>query len=228
MKKGVSLSRYARIGGFLYLLIIVLGTIGQIAIRGSIITMDAESTYQNLMTSESLWRLGIIGDVMMHALDIPLMVILFMLFRIVNKYIALLGMLFNVIQTAVLVANKMLLIIPTILINNPEYTESFSASQIQALVYLLVDMHDYGFGLGLIFFGFACLTYGYLVYKSDHFPRILGVLVVLAGLCYLINSFVLILAPEYSGDVFYVLLFSFIGELSFALWLLIKGIRIVK
>ncbi len=223
-----SLSKYARIGGVLYLLIIVLGALGQIVIRGSVITMNAATTYQNLVASNTLWRIGIIGDIMMHILDIPLMIILFLLLKNVNKYLALLGVLFNVIQTAVLVVNKMSLIVATVLINNPSYTKAFDADQIHAQVYLLTDVHDYGFGLGLIFFGFACLTYGYLIFKSNYFPNVLGVLMGNAGLCYLINSLVLILAPQYSEDVFLVLLFSLIGELSFSLWLLVKGVKTTK
>lgn len=223
--KDLTLTHYARIAGLFYLLIIALGAIGQIGIRGSIVTMDALSTYQNLVTSESLWRIGIIGDLLMQVLDIPVMVILYMLLRSVNKYLALLGVLFNLVQTAVLVANKIVLIIPTLLMGNPEYTNAFDASQIKAQVYLLTDIHDFGFGFGLVFFGFACLTYGYLIYRSDYFPNLLGVMVAIAGLCYLINSVVLILAPQYSGDVMLVLVFSLLGESSFALWLLIKGLK---
>lgn len=224
----MSLSRYARIGGFLYLVIIILGAFGEIVIRGSVITMDAASTYQNLLVLDTLWRMGIAGDLVMHVLDVPLMIILFILFKSVDKYLALLGVLFNVIQTAVLVANKMTLIIPSILVNNPEYAKVFSENQIHAQTYLLTDIHDYGFGLGLVFFGFACLTYGYLIFKSDLFPDILGILVAIAGLSYLINSVTLIVAPQYSEEVFFVLFFSLIGELSFALWLLIKGVEMVK
>lgn len=223
--KDLNLTHYARIAGLFYLLIIALGATGQIGIRGSIVTMDALSTYQNLVASESLWRIGIIGDLLMQVLDIPVMVILYMLLRSVNKYLALLGVLFNIVQTAVLVANKIVLIIPTLLIGNPEYANAFDASQIKAQVYLLTDIHDFGFGFGLVFFGFACLTYGYLIYRSDYFPNLLGLLVAIAGLCYLINSVALILAPQYSGDVMLALVFSLLGELSFALWLLIKGVK---
>lgn len=228
IKEEVALSKCARIGGALYLMIILLGAFGQIVIRGSVVTTDAASTYQNLITSDTLWRIGVMGDLIMHALDIPLMIILFMLLKSVSKNLALLGVLFNIIQTAVLVMNKMTLIVPMLLVNSPTYTHTFDAAQIGALVYLFTDIHDFGFGLGLIFFGFACLTYGYLIFKSNYFPNILGILVGNAGLCYLINSLILILAPQYSGDIFWILLFSLIGELSFSLWLIIKGVRRVK
>ncbi|NER80216.1 MAG: DUF4386 domain-containing protein [Leptolyngbya sp. SIO1D8] len=80
----------------------------------------------------------------------------------------------------------------------------------------------------VIFFGFACLDYGYLLYQSDYFPKIIGVLMVIAGLSYLINSFTLILSPTFSDKVFPILLLSFIGELSLALWLTFKGVIVSK
>lgn len=225
IEKESSLLKYARVGGILYLLIIILGAIGQIGIREQIITTDASSTYQNIVNSSTVWRMGITGDILMHLLDIPLMVVLYMLLKSVNKNIALLGVLFNIIQTSVLVVNKLTLIIPLIIIGNTEYAKAFSLEQISSQIYLLTDIHDYGFGLGLIFFGFACLTYGYLIYNSNYFPNILGIMVAIAGICYIINSLVLILAPQYSGDIFQILIFSLIGELSFALWLITKGIK---
>ena len=107
-KNKTSPQTYARICGILYLIIIIAGTLGQLFVRGSLITDDPASTVNNLTTSSSLWRIGITGDLLMHVFDIPVMVILYMLLRPVNKYLALLGVLFNTIQTAVLVGNKLI------------------------------------------------------------------------------------------------------------------------
>jgi hypothetical protein len=64
-------------------------------------------------------------------------------------------------------------------------------------------------------------VYGYLIFKSGYFPKILGVLMMIAGFSYLINSFTLLLAPAYAGTVFPVLLLALVGELSLSLWLLV-------
>jgi Domain of unknown function (DUF4386) len=86
--------------------------------------------------------------------------------------------------------------------------------------------HGYGFGIGLIFFGFACLVRGYLIFRSGYLPKTLGVLMLIAGLSYLINSFALILAPSFATLIFPgVLLPAFIGELFFCLWLIVKGVN---
>jgi hypothetical protein len=96
-------------------------------------------------------------------------------------------------------------------------------------VKLSLKLHDYGFGIDLVFFGFACLVYGYLLFKSGYFPKTLGVLMAIAGLSYLVNSFTLILVPPaYAGTIFLVLLLAPIGELSLCLWLIVKGVKAPK
>jgi uncharacterized protein DUF4386 len=220
---------YARIGGILYLMIIIAGALGEIFIRGRLIVSgDAISTANNIMASQSLWRMGIAGDLLMHVFDIPVMLILYTLLKPVNKNLALLALLFNLIQTAVLVANKLNLLMPFFLLGNAEYLKAFEANQLYALTYVFIKAHDYGFGIGLIFFGFACLLYGYLLFRSGYFPRTLGVLIVIAGLSYLMDSFTLILAPTLAGTIFPVLVLALIGELSLCLWLILKGVDLPK
>jgi hypothetical protein len=100
---------------------------------------------------------------------------------------------------------------------------------LQALSYLPIKLHAYGFGVGLIFFGFVCLLEGYLIYRSAYLPRFLGVLMQIAGVCYLVNSFALILAPSLADTLFpFILLPPFIAELSLALWLLLKGVNMAE
>ena len=220
---------YARIGGILYLMIIIAGALGEIFIRGKLIVSgDAVSTANNIMASQSLWRIGIAGDLLMHVCDIPLMLIFYVLLRPVNKNLAFLAVLFNLMQTAVLVANKLNLLMPLFLLGNADYLKAFEANQLSVLTYVFIKAYDYGFGVGLIFFGFACLIYGYLLFRSGYFPRTLGVLLVLAGLSYLTNSFTLILAPTYAETIFPVLLLALIGELSLCLWLIVKGVDLRK
>jgi uncharacterized protein DUF4386 len=218
---------YARFGGILYLLIIVAGALGEIFIRGKLIVPgDAVSTANHIMASQSLWRIGIAGDIMMHVFDVPLMLVFYVLLKPVNKNLALLAVLFNLIQTTVLVANKLNLLMPLFLLGNAEYLKAFEPNQLYAVTYLFVKLHDYGFGVGLIFFGCECLVLGYLIFRSGYFPRILGVLMQIAGLSYLTNSFTLILAPAYAGTIFPVLVLALIGELSLCLWLLVKGVNV--
>lgn len=221
---------YARIGGVLYLIIIVAGILGELFIRGRIVVPgDAAATAHNIMASQSLWRAGIAGDLIMHVCDVPLMLIFYVLLRPVNKNLALLAVLFNLIQTAVMVANEIILLVPLFLLGGAEYLKAVEPHQLQAWAYLAVKTNDYGFGVGLIFFGFECLILGYLIFKSGYLPRILGVLMPLAGLSYLTNSFALLLAPTLAARLFPAILVpALIAEASLCLWLLVKGVNVPR
>jgi hypothetical protein len=90
-------------------------------------------------------------------------------------------------------------------------------------------MDSNGFGFGLIFFGCGCLVLGWLIRRSGYLPWILGALIQLAGACYLVNSFALILAPSLAGALFpAIMLPPFVGETSLALWLLVKGVDLER
>lgn len=218
---------YARIAGILYLIIIIAGALGQIFIRGKLIVAgDAVATAGNLMASQSLWRVGIAGDLLMHVFDIPLMLALYLLLKPVNKHLAASAILFNLIQTAVLVVNKLNLLAPLFLLGNAEYLKALEPQQLQALAYLPLRLHDYGFGIGLIFFGCVCLVQGYLIFKSGFLPKTIGVLMAIAGLSYLTNSITLILAPAYTEVVVPVLALALLGELALSLWLIVKGVNV--
>jgi len=103
---------YARIGGVLYLIIIVAGLFGEAFVRDRLIVSgDATATANNIVASQLLWRIGIVGDLVMHECDVPLTLIFYILLRPVHKYLALLAVLFNLIQSAVMVANKLALLV---------------------------------------------------------------------------------------------------------------------
>src|SRR6185295_14130119 len=110
-------------------------------------------------------------------------------------------------------ANKLNLLVPLFLLEGGSYLTVFSAEQLQVLGYLAVKAHGYGFGIGLVFFGFACLIRGYLIFRSGYFPKLLGLLLLLAELSYLMNSFALLLAPAFASAIFpAILLPAFVGE----------------
>jgi hypothetical protein len=204
--------RYARLGGALYLVIIVLGIVGPLLSREHLVVPDdAAATAQNITASPELWRLGIALNVVMQLSDVPVMLILFLLLSPVNRNVALLALLFNIVQTATLVANQLTLVAAQLLSpNEPALTE------------VAIDAYAYGEALGLVFFGFALLGVGYLIRHSGYLPWILGLLVQIAGVSYVVNSFLLVAAPDIATGVF--LIPAFVAELSLALWLLVKGV----
>ena len=229
-KDEISPQVYARIGGLAYLIIIVAGALGEMFIRNKLIVSgDATATANNIAASPLLWRMGIAGDLLMHVCDLVVGMVYYFLFKRVNKNLALLALLFGIIQTAVLVANKMNLVMPMFLLGDAAYLKTFDPHQLQALAYIAVKAHSYGFGIGLIFFGFECLIDGYLIFKSGFLPKFLGTFIVVAGLCYLTNSFAMIISPQLANRLYPAILApAFIGELSMCLWLIVKGVNLAK
>ncbi len=220
---------YTRIAGICYLVIILTGILGQIFIRGSLVVPgDAALTVSNIAAEPTLWRSGLLVDLLMHIFDLPLMIILYFLFKPISKPLASLGLAFNIIQTAVLATNKLTLLLPVLILSNADYQAAFTAAQINAQIMLLIDVHNHGFGLGLIFFGLACGCYGYLIFNSTYFPKFIGLLVAIAGLSYFLYSFTLFVAPQYAAYASILFGFCLLGEVSFCLWLLIKGIDLEK
>lgn len=217
--------KYARIAGLLYLVIIVMGACAEAFVRNKLIVYgDALTTASNIIKNPFLWKMGITADLVMHICDVPVMIILYYFFKPVSKKLALLNLSFNLIQTAVLVLNKLNLLAALFFLSDVDYLKAFSTEQLAALSYLSIKLHNFGFGIGLIFFGFVCLFEGYLIFKSAYFPKAVGVLMSIAGICYLFNSFALILAPELSNMM--LLLPCLIAELSLSLWLIFKGVKI--
>jgi Domain of unknown function (DUF4386) len=215
---------YARVGGLMYLAIIFLGLFGEAMVRESVVVSgNAEATLQNLKASQMLWRLSIVGDLAMHILDVPLIVIMYYLLKPVDRLLALVATVANVVQTAVLAANKLTLVVPLLLLQ--KHGDILASTWEATLSFLAIRLHGYGFGIGLLFFGVACLVRGYLVFRSTYFPRTLGVLLALAGLAYLVNSVALLLAPAVAATLFPAILApALVGEGAFCLWLLVKGV----
>ncbi|SHM00541.1 DUF4386 domain-containing protein [Flavobacterium chilense] len=216
---------YARIAGILYLVIIVMGFFAETFVRNKLfVSGNPTATAHNITFFQFQWKIGITADLIMQICDLPVMIILYYLLKPVNKKLALLNLSFNLIQTAVLVANKLNLLAALFFLGDAEYLKSFSPDQLHTLSYLSIKLHDFGFGVGLIFFGFVCLLEGYMIFKSGYFPKAIGVLMTIAGICYLFNSFALILVPQLSSIV--ILMPCLIAELSLSLWLVFKGVNL--
>ena len=215
---------YARIGGALYLIIIVAGLLGELLIRDRLVVPgDATATAGNIRSFEFLWRLGIAANLFHLACSVALALIFYVLLRPVSRDLALLALMFNLVAIAVESASKLFLLPSLFVLSNAAYLQAFTPDQLHAFAYLSNRSHTYGFNISLIFFGFECLLLGYLIFKAPFLPRILGILMQIAGVSYLTNSFALLLAPRFVNIA--VLIPAFVAELSLALWLLVRGVN---
>lgn len=221
---------YLRLAGMCYLAIILLGIYGEMVVRAKlVIPGNPAATAQAIAGAKLLWRSGLAGDLLMHVLDIPVMVVLYQLLKPVNKSLALFATFINLIQTAVLAANKLTLLVPLYLAGSSSYLTAFSPEQLHTASYLAIKAHEFGFGVGLIFFGVACLINGYQMIRSGYIPKAIGVLLHVAGWSYLINSSAMLLAPSLWGAISPAILMpALVGELALSVWMIWKGVDLAQ
>src|SRR5438094_1794765 len=221
---------YARIGGVLYLIIMLVGLFGDAVVRDRLVVAgDAVATAANVMSHESLWRFHVAAELFLLICAVALLLILFALLRPVSKDLALLAVFFNLVSIGIEAATTMYLLEALFPLGNARYLKAFTPEQLYAMATLSLKSHGYGFGVSLIFFGCFCIIVGYLIFRSGYLPKTIGVLMQIAGVCYLTNSFALILAPAVANRLFPAILVpAFIGEASLCLWLLVKGVNVEK
>lgn len=223
-------TKTARAAGLLYLIIIIAGIFAEFFVRQSLIVPgDATTTASNIMASERLFRAGIAGDLVMIMSDVALALVFYVLLKPVSNSLALLATFFRLAQATILGINLLNLFFVLQLLSGADYLTVFGVDQVQALVLLFLNGHSIGYAIGLVLFGLSLSALGYLVFKSGYFPRVLGVLLIVASAGYLIDSFARFLLPTYDNYeailTLIVFLPAFIGELSMCLWLLLKGIK---
>jgi hypothetical protein len=219
---------YARIGGVLYLVIAIGGGFAEGIVRGRVIVRgDAAITASNILHSETLFRASLAGEMLMLVCDVAVAMILYVLLKPVHRNLALLAAFLRLTHAGVYGVVGLFHLAAVILLGGDDFLRAFDVQQLHALAYLSLRLHGYGYGIGLIFFGFSLVLLGYLIYRSGYLPRIIGVLLVIAGLGYLINSFAQILAPTLAANLFpWVLLPALPAELGLCLWLIVKGVDV--
>jgi len=215
-----------RIAGLCYLVVIVTGLFSEVFVRQALtVSNDALATAHNIQTHEMLFRWGFVADLVNFVVGIPTVLILYHFFKKSNKIILQIALAFVVIQTAIIAVNLLHQITPLLLLGKATYLNSFQENQVATLSLLSLQIQSQGYGIGLVFFGFYCMLIGYVIFKTNAIPKVIGVAYAIAGLCYLINSFTMFLSKGFVNPLFiYLAIPILIGELSLCLWLLIKGI----
>jgi Domain of unknown function (DUF4386) len=213
---------YARLAGFLYLLVIPLGIFGALYVSSSLIVPgDAARTADNIMASESLFRLGIVSDMLASLVMLFVALVLYQLLKPVDRNMALLMVVFVLVAVPIAMLNKLNQFAALLLLSGSDYLTVFTTDQLQALALLVLRLHSRGGNIAFIFWGLWLFPLGYLVFKSGFLPKILGVLLMIACFGYVINSI-----ASFLGYTVNVGMFAALGEVLFILWLLIKGVNV--
>ena len=156
---------------------------------------------------------------------VALTIILYALLKPTNRDVALLMLAFNLVQDAIGGLNVLNTYRPLQLLGGAAYLTVFDRGQLEAMAQLSLSAHSVGFNIAMMFFGCSCLALGYLIAASGIIPKTLGLLLAVAGLSYLTLTTAHLLSPRLASLLFpSILVPALIGELSFAVWLTVKGI----
>lgn len=228
--RGVSPRQLARIAGVLYLINIVLGAFATAIVPAIVVVSgDAVATAHNIQTHELLYRLGLVAHLVVTVTNVPLALIFYELFKVVNRRLALLDAFFILVATAIEAAGLLNEFAPLVLLGSGPSTITLPAAQLQVLAYLPTVLSGIHYSIHTVFFGFDIIIFAYLVLRSTFLPRAIGVLLAIDGLAYLVYSFASLLAPGFAAHLVpWIQLPALIGEGSLCLWLLLVGVDVER
>ncbi len=220
-------NRYARAAGAIYLLVILFGGFSEGVVASRLVSSDAAVTAQNIMAASTLWKISLAGNLIVPLIAVVQLWIEYLLYRPVSKNFALLFLLFNIASLSVEAVSKVFQMLVLPILAGHHLGRAFTAPQLYALAHIALGVHDIAFNVALIFFGCACLLSGGLIIRSRYLPRAVGVLMGIAGACYLISSFSVLFAPALADFLSpWILLPPLVGESSLCLWLLFRGVDV--
>ena len=215
----------ARRAGALYFLFMIAAIVGEFVIPNFMVPGDAAATASKILASEAMYRVDILTGFVVLLIFIFLVVSLYKLLESVDKGHAMRMVLLVSIGVAFSVANLLNKFAPLVLLKGGDYLSVFSKPQLDALALSALRFHSSGALLSIAFWGLWLFPFGILVMRSGFIPRILGILIMVAGFAYLTSSVTSIVLPEYRQAISRVLMPLYIGEVPIIFWLLIKGAR---
>ncbi len=221
----------ARIGGLLYLLIILGGLFAPFAIApsGMMLGYAALPTAAQIVASKPMYILGGAAQLIVYACDVGVALVFYDLLKPVSRRVALLATFFRLVFVAIASTNMLNHFAPLIFLSGADFLTAFTPSQLQALAFAFIRLRTFGFDIALVFFGFHCILVGYLLFRSTFLPRLLGIALALGGVGYLANILVTAIPPEIRVHLFpYIMLPAGIAEISLTLWLIIVGLNVSR
>lgn len=218
---------YARIGGILALISLVAGGFGEAFVPSVLIVpADATATANNIIASNSLFRVGFASYLVEGLCDVTLTMVLYALLRPVHRDLALLATFFRLVGTAGFAVAELFYFAASAIVGGADYLKTFSTDQLNTLALLSLKMSGHGAGIFMMFYGAGSVLLGYLIFRSGCLPRLLGVLLAISGVGFVTRTFVGILAPAYASPI--LLMPAALAALALTLWLLVKGVDVPK
>jgi hypothetical protein len=223
----MSPKRLARIAGVLYLLVAIFGGFALFFVdRKVYVAGNAAKTAGNLVAHSGLVRMGVAADLIQATLWIFLAMTLYLLLKHVSRSAAGAMVVLVAVGAAIDCLNAVFRFEGLRVATGHVGSAALGTAGSNALALLLLDTQHYGVLIAQIFFGLWLMPLGYLAYKSGMFPKVLGVLLIVGGACYLVDTLALFLVPNFSKSISTAIVIpSTIAEISMVVYLLVKGVK---
>jgi hypothetical protein len=222
-----SVQTYAMMAGTLVVISILAGGFAEVYVPSKLLVpADVLATARNIQDSNLLFRMSFAAYLVEAVCDIALALIFYVLLKPVSKEIALLSAFFGLVSTATFGFAELFYFAPSLFTSGNEYFAALSSEQRNAFTLISLSLYGYGGTIFMVFYGVATTLRGWLVFRSQYFPRFLGVLLMLAGLGFILKNFIVVLVPKYDSDS--LLLPMFVAMISLAAWLLLRGVDVSR
>lgn len=222
----ISKKKSARTAGWLYLLVALSGVFNLIYVPSTLIVSgDATATVANILSSELLFRTGILSGLVSSVIFVFLVLSLYRLLKDISHKQAILMVTLVVISVATAFANTFNQIAVLIVLSGADFLSVFEKPQLDAVAYAFLRLHSDGLQIVQIFWGLWLFPFGFLVYRSRFIPKLLGILLIIAGSGYLLSSFTFLILPQYTDAFSPIIALLEMGELPIIFWLLIVGAK---
>ncbi len=218
----------ARIAGLVYLVVVITGIFGLAYVPSKLIVWgNAAATFNAIVASETLFRLGILSGLICYTAFLFLPFVLYKLLHHVGKSHAIAMVLLAVVSVPISFVNLLNKFSVLTLISKASYLNVMETDKLQLQVLLHLEYYNNGIEMVSIFWGLWLLPFGYLVFKSGFLPKIFGVLLMFGCLGYVINFIGGFLFKGYAavGISTFISLPGSLGEIGICLWLLLVGIK---
>ena len=218
---------YARVAGILFLISFVAGSFGEFYVPTTLIVSgDPTATFNNIAAHEWLFRVGIVSLLVVAIVLIFLTIAFYRLFAGVDRNFAAQVVIFGGVMPSVIYLFNVALDASALrLVHGGDFVSTFGNAQRDALVMLLLRLHDDELTATLLLAGVWLFPLGILVYKSRFLPRFLGIWLLIAGCGWIVLCFTGFLAPQYRDRELAIFQPAFFAELALMLWLVIKGAK---
>lgn len=216
----------ARSAGLLYLLLAITGAFGTFLVPLMLVVPgDATATADRIRASEALLRLGIASELISSTLLIFVVLALYRLFKEVDPRRAALMVVLAVVSVPISFVGAVSELGALGLLSGADYLSVVGKPQLEALALLFLRLHATAVVVAAVFWGLWLFPLGLLGIRSGVVPRVVGVLLILAGSAYLPVTAAFVLAPTYASLVSSVAILPQAGELSMIFWLLTTRTR---